>query len=104
MLGWRWIPFPTTPSRPSRLCSARPVSSSCASKHDLPEEQRFGAKSGMTVNGSRVTSPVRMWLHALEALLQRLKVRGRVPPSKNANGSSPRRLKNQTRRVSADLH
>lgn len=29
----------------------------------------------MKVSGSQVTSPVAMWLHALEALLQRLKVR-----------------------------
>ena len=29
----------------------------------------------MKISGSQVTSPVAMWLHALEALLQRLKVR-----------------------------
>ena len=29
----------------------------------------------MKISGSQVTSPVAMWLHALEALLHRLKVR-----------------------------
>ncbi|CAM9333617.1 unnamed protein product [Pylaiella littoralis] len=40
---------------------------------DLPVEQRLGSKNGMKVVGAQVTSPVAMWLHALEALLQRLK-------------------------------
>lgn len=44
------------------------------SQKDLPPEQRYGSKNGMTVRGSEVTSPVAMWLHALEALLQQLKV------------------------------
>eukprot|EP00903_Cladosiphon_okamuranus_P010615 g10038.t1 len=42
-------------------------------ENDLPVEQRLGSKNGMKVVGSQVTSPVAMWLHALEALLQRLK-------------------------------
>ncbi|CAN0417590.1 unnamed protein product, partial [Ectocarpus sp. 12 AP-2014] len=40
---------------------------------DLPVEQRYGSKNGMKVVDEQVTSPVAMWLHALEALLQRLK-------------------------------
>eukprot|EP00752_Nemacystus_decipiens_P002575 g2413.t1 len=41
-------------------------------ENDLPVDQRLGSKNGMKVVGSQVTSPVAMWLHALEALLQRL--------------------------------
>lgn len=43
-------------------------------QRDLPPEHRYGSKNGMTVTGSEVTSPVMMWLHALEALFRRLKV------------------------------
>ncbi|CAN0504637.1 unnamed protein product, partial [Ectocarpus sp. 8 AP-2014] len=38
---------------------------------DLPVEQRYDSKNGMKVVDEQVTSPVAMWLHALEALLQR---------------------------------
>lgn len=56
------------------VSSAQPLARASL-KRNLPVEQRYGSKNGMTVTGSQVTSPVSMWLHALEALLQRLKVR-----------------------------